>query len=239
MTTRASTITSMLVALGLLAEPLQAQDKSPLDDPYVALKVTLGISGSMDAKTDSVTVAGVTVNSSNGVTVKNDLELSYGLAAQYMLPLHHYFTLGGLLGVMSWQSNAGNSANADRNLGLDIAVVPQGRLPVTRTVELYLALPLGLTLDYWNAVESSASVGGIAMASRNADPALGLCVSLLVGVRALVSDGFGLFTEFGYTHRRFTHRVNLSTSVGGVALSSSVDSHLSLGQVAWNLGVFF
>jgi hypothetical protein len=229
--------------LALLTTPLRAQepDKSTLDRSYVALKVTLGIGGSRIVRSDTASVGGITVNVSDSVKRSDKLDLSYGLAGQYMVPLHRYFALGGLLGVMSWRSSSANS-NASRNLGFDIAVVPQARLPVTNTVELYIALPLGLTLDKWNEVESSTSIGNgqIANVALQSDTALGFTVSLLAGARLALLDGFGLFTEVGFAHRQFSHELTLTASAIGISLpASKVNADVTLDQFAWNVGVFF
>jgi opacity protein-like surface antigen len=229
--------------LALLTTPLRAQerDKSPLDSSYVALKVTLGIGGSRIVRSDAANFGGVTVNVSDAVKQNDKLEVSYGLAAQYMMSLHRYFALGALLGVMSWQSTNANS-DASRNLGFDIALVPQGRLPVTNTVELYIALPLGLTLDKWNEVESSTSIGNgqIAGVALQSNTAVGFTVSLLAGARVALLDGFGLFTEVGFAHRQFSHELTLSGSALGVSLpTTKVNADITLDQFAWNIGAFF
>lgn len=239
MTNRSSLMVCAAAGLALLTSPVCAQDKSALDKSYVAIKATFGIGGSRIVESDAVSFGGVNVNVNDAARRKDNLDLSYGIAAQYMVPLHRYFALGGLLGVLSWQSKNASSS-ASRNLGLDIAVVPQGRLPITNTVELYVALPVGLTLDWWNEVENSASVGTLASAKVEADTAVGFTVSLLAGARFALVDNFGLFTELGFMHRQFSHEVTLSAAAVGINFGSvKANADMTLDQFAWNIGAFF
>jgi hypothetical protein len=241
MTSRFLLIAWAAVGAVLFTMPAAAQEKSPLDRSYVAIKATLGIGGSRTVESDAVSFGGVNVSLTDSATVRRSdkLDLSYGLAAQYMVPLHRYFALGGLLGVLSWQSKNA-SEQASRNLGLDIAVVPQGKLPVTKTVELYVALPIGLTFNWWNEVEASASVGALASAKVEANTAVGFTVSLLAGARLALVDNFGLFTELGFTHRQFSHDVTLTAAAVGINFGGvKANANLTLDQFAWNIGVFF
>src|ERR1043166_4004250 len=79
-----------------------AQD---VDDPYFAAKLLLGVGGEGEIEIDGVPGEG-----------EGDLELTYGAALQYQNPLHDYFSLGGQLALRSWQSEAGEDTNSDRNL---------------------------------------------------------------------------------------------------------------------------
>ena len=248
----------LLAALGvsLLTTPSYAQDSATLDRNYLALKLMLGLGGSGSVETDSVSFGNVNVTVGNPGKNSAKLLPSYGLAAQYMLALHRYFALGGQLGLMTWKtggesaclaSNAGTCAvtvngnsNASRNLDLDLDVVPQGRLPISNTFELYLSLPIGLTLDFWNQPEASTSITGIASADVKTNTALGFNVSLLAGARFALAEHFGLFTEVGFTHRQFSHEVTTTGSLVGIAIpSAKANAHLTLDQFAWNIGAFF
>jgi hypothetical protein len=200
-----------------------------LDDPYLAAKVTLGIGGSVSATTDTP---------GDDATSTSDLEPSFGVAVQYMAPLHRYFTLGGLLGVSTWQSKAGSDADSDRNIAVDLAVVPQLRFALDRELELYISVPVGITLDFLNAVYAEGG-NSVAAAKIDADPALGLVISPMVGLRWLVTRHVGLFTEVSLIHRQFTHAVKGSVSVVGIGASTSVDVAFALNQFAWNIGVTF
>lgn len=236
---RSSLFTTAALGVALLAAPLHAQDSATLDHNYIALKATLGIGGSRSLESDAVTVGPVNVNISDSIGSTSKLQVSYGLTGQYMVPLHRFFVLGGLLGVMSWKSTAASN-DADRNLAFDLDVVPQGRLPLTNAFELYLSLPVGLTLDAWNEVESSATVGMLASYKVESDTAVGFNISLLAGARYALTESFGVFTEIGFTHRQFAHEVTLSATAVGLNLGSAkANADLTLDQFAWNIGAFF
>ncbi|HEY2736144.1 MAG TPA: hypothetical protein VGI70_19235, partial [Polyangiales bacterium] len=164
---------------------------------------------------------------------------SYGLAAQYMVPVHRYFVIGGLLGITSWQSASGSDNDASRDLALDLAVVPQGRIGILQNLELYLSVPIGLTFDWLNEVASSTSVAGIATGKIDANTAVGLMVSILIGARLALFDNFGLFTEIGWIHRSFSHDIRGSGSIFGAGGSGTVNADISLNEFAWNLGAYF
>lgn len=222
--------TVWVAAVVLWTLPARAQESQRRDDPYFALKLMLGLGGTVSTGGANVTVAGATI-SGNG-SASDNLRPTFGGGVQYMHPLHRYFALGGVLAAQSWQSRAGDDANASRNLMFDLSIVPQGRLPISDSIELYLALPIGLSLDAWN--EASVSAAGVTV---NADHALGLNLSLLAGARFALSKSVGLLLELGYTMHSFSHDVHVQIpNVLGVTVAS-VD--LTLEQVALNFGVFF
>lgn len=208
-------------AFSCLIASAQVARADSLDEGYFGAKLMLGIGGKAKLET---TVAGVT---GSGDT---DLDPSYGGALEYMYPLHQYFVLGGMASLASWQTGTGNDNNADRNLLLDIDVVPQLRYPVTDSIELSLGVPLGLTLDFWGG--NGASVGNVASADVNTG--VGFNIGALAGIRVVLVDGFGILAELGYQLHSFTHEAQ-ATVLGNTA---SQDLDLSLGQFVVNLGVF-
>jgi hypothetical protein len=228
---RLRTSTAVWVAvLALWALPARAQEPQPRDDPYFALKLMLGLGGST-SRGANINVNGATLNGVNGAASDN-LRPTFGGGVQYMHPLHRYFALGGVFAIQSWQSRGGDTANASRNLMFDLSVAPQGRLPIGDSVELYLALPLGLSFDFWNEV--SVAAAGV---SVKADPALGFNLSLLAGARVALSKSVGLLAELGYTMHSFSHDVHVD--VPNVISVDAASIDLTLEQLALNFGVFF
>lgn len=203
---------------GLWAAPADAQENS-LERSYFAAKVMLGLGGEVEFDT------GV-------ASVDDDLELSWGAGLQYMARLHRHFALGGLLGFQSWQSDARDDADLDRNLLFDLAVVPQGVLPVGRDLELYAAFGIGLSLD--SIGDDEIAVGGAAV-SAEIDTAVGLALLPVLGIRFAVSRDVGLLAELGYSLHSYEHEAE--GAVGG--LGGSADFDLELGQFALNFGVTF
>jgi hypothetical protein len=217
-----------LLALGAL--PAQAQESQSRDDPYFALKLMLGLAGSASGGA-SINVNGATLNGANGAANDN-LRPTFGGGVQYMHPLHRYFALGGVFAIQSWQSRGGDNANASRNLMFDLSVAPQGRLPIGDSVELYVALPFGLSLDYWNEVAVSTAAVTI-----KTDPALGFNLSLLAGARFALSKSAGLLLELGYTMHSFSHDVHVE--VPNVISVNAASIDFTLEQLALNFGAYF
>jgi hypothetical protein len=244
MISRSWTTLCTALILSCLASPLRAEDK-PLDDSYIAIKVTLGIAGSASLKSDSISIGGIAATADQAVKRSDDLEVSYGLAAQYMVPVHQYFVIGGLLGITSWQSSGSwtikdrGNVDANRNIAVDIAAVPEGRIALMKNLELYLAVPVGLTIDWLNELDNSASVGGLAGAKVEGNTAVGFMISVLLGVRLAVANNFGFFTELGYIHRQFSHEVTGGVSVGTNGISAKANADIATGQFALNIGAYF
>jgi hypothetical protein len=206
-----------LFAVAVGAAPARAQ-RSDMEESYFAGKLMLGVGG--EAELD--TAIG---------DFEDDLELSWGAGFMYMARLHRHFALGGLFAFQSWQGDAREDADLDRNLLFDLAVVPQGVLPVSDDLELYVALGLGLSLDMIG--DDEIVVGGVSVAE--VDSAFGLAVLPVLGLRFAVSRDVGLIAELGYSLHSYEHEA--SGGVGGFGASTEFD--LSLGQVALNFGVSF
>jgi hypothetical protein len=218
-----------------LTTVVHADSDDALRGNYVAIKVTLGIGGSSELDSDSVSVPalGASFDVRDASGWNDDLELSYGLAAQYMWDLHRYFALGGLFGVLSWRSEVDDGVDADRNIGFDLAIVPQGRLPLTDAIELYVSVPIGVTLDLFNQADRQALNGNFKL---EGDSAIGFALSALLGARFAITRGFGLLAEFGYSYRTFGHEI---TVIAGGSTLAKINGDISLGQFALNVGAWF
>jgi hypothetical protein len=201
-----------LAAFACLAwapDAAQAQRNRDKGDSYVALKLMLGLGGEADVG-----------------PLESDLKLTWGGGIAYMHPLHRYFALGGQFAVQSWQTEAGDDLNFDRNLYTDLALVPQGKLPLDG-FELYVSVPLGLSVSFPG--EDRFSFGSV-MVSQ-VDPALGFTIGVLFGARVVLDGGVGLLAEFGYTAHSYEHEVTI--------LGVSTDWDYDLGQFALHFGVSF
>jgi hypothetical protein len=184
-----------------------------VDDGYFAAKLMLGVAGEADVELDGLPGS-----------LESDLELTYGAGVQYQHPLHEHFSLGGQVSLRSWQTEAGDAANADRNLLLDIDLVPAARIALEHDAELYLAVPVGLALDFWGEDDFGGDAAEVGTG-------IGLNVAFMLGARFALSDGFGLLGELGYELHSFTHEVTVA--------NVSADADVSMGQLAINLGAFF
>jgi hypothetical protein len=140
-----------------------------------------------------------------------------------MSPLHQYFALGGQLIVASWAPEYPEEADVDRNSYIDLSLVPQLKVAVSNSVELYASLPLGLTFDFFGENE----FGGAEI-----ETGFGFNLALMLGARFAIGDSWGLLAELGYTYHSFTH----GTSAGD---EEGPDIDVSLGQIGLNLGAWF
>ncbi|MDH5674495.1 MAG: hypothetical protein OEZ06_20375 [Myxococcales bacterium] len=217
-------------AAALLWAPGDAQaQRSRAPDNYGAVTLLLGFGGEAEYDSQNVNV---------NVQGQSDLEASLGLGGRYMAPLHKHFALGGALGFLSWQTNARDNNNLDRSSLLDLSLVPAGVLPVGRDLELYLSLPLGLTLGFGNE-EAAASAGGVTMATVETDPGVGLNLGLMFGLRVPVSGSIGFLGELGFSYHAFSQDVTSRITVLGNTTSTTAEVDVSMGQLAMNLGIFF
>lgn len=211
-----------------------AQRASALDDPYIAAKLTLGLGGSVTASTEGRL---------GTASVDRSLGTSFGIAGQYLYPLHEYFAIGGLFGLQSWRSTA--DGDGGRNLVFDLAVLPQGKYElIANLLELNVTIPIGLALDMWNEIDArnqlaGPAIGGIAGGSFEGNTALGFVFGILVGARYQLVDDVGLLAELGYIHRTVGHTITASGGAGGVVIEQDADVTLSWGQFALNLGAYF
>lgn len=220
-----------------LAHSARAQQHTKLDDPYIAAKLQLGLGGSVDSTVTS---------NDRSVSQSSDLSVSFGLAGQYVYPLHPYFALGGALGFLSWRSSSGGSSDGGRNFLFDLAVVPQGKYALLDNLELYVSVPVGLGLDFLNEVNSRntiflPAIGAAAGSQVEGNTALGFVIGVLLGARFQVMPSFGLLAELGYMYRTFGHTVKTSVGSGSglVSVSGETDVSVSFGQFALNLGAYF
>jgi hypothetical protein len=202
-----------LVALS--TAPALAQERR-LEKSYFAVELMLGLGGEADIEPSLA-------------SGEDDMLPSWGAGLQYTHRLHRHFALGALLGFQSWQTEGLDETNVDRSVLFDFALVPAGVFPLSRDVELYLALRLGLSMDFLGADEALSDISGQV---AEIDPAVGPVVAPLIGVRFALSDDFGVLAELGYALHWYEHEA----SVSGLG---SYEFELSLAQIALNLGVFF
>lgn len=202
------------------------REREWLDANHLDIKLQLGFGGALDATVDTGLAE---------VTGSADLDVSVGLAAQYLVPVHRYFAIGGLAGFLTWQSEAGSS----RNVAFDLAALPEGKFAVLRDLELYVAMPIGLSIDVLNEVERGNTVlfpGGSVAANISGGAAPGFVIGGLFGVRYQIARKFGLLGELGFMYRTFGHTI--SGDVNGRS-QDLFDVSVSFTQFVMNFGVYF
>jgi hypothetical protein len=226
------------LALGTVASA-HAQEHSPaLDDPYFGVELMLGFAGKVSIEAGSVEIGDATVTASNADSEDFDAEVGIGGGIRYMHPLHRYFALGARIAVQTWRSDS--NADTGRNVAFDLSLIPQGRVPLSRTVELYLAVPIGLTLDLLNEIDAAVNFPNLMTgASVDADPGFGWNLAFMFGSRFAVSRDVGLFAEIGYALHSVSHDVHSRLEVVGGAGEVVASFDVLWSQVALNVGVSF
>ncbi|HET8935932.1 MAG TPA: hypothetical protein VFN67_20935 [Polyangiales bacterium] len=207
--------------------------QTALIDPYFAAKLTLGIGGSATSSFES---------GSRTYSEDTSLQVSVGVAGQYLYPLHEYFSLGGMLGIQTWRSTG--EGDGGRNVVFDLAVLPQGKyVLIPNQLEVNVTIPIGLALDMLNEIDAMNSLGraagGAAGGTIEGNTALGLVVGGLVGARYQVLDSFGLLLELGYLFHTVGHTITASAGGNVVNVSQEADVTISWGQFALNVGAYF
>ncbi|HKP64770.1 MAG TPA: hypothetical protein VJV78_48880 [Polyangiales bacterium] len=222
-----------------------AQTTPKLPEAYVSVKGGLAPVGSLNADTEGASLG----MGDDGMPIEfpshqgeSALNVAFAAEVGYLFSLHPYLALGPALGVHTWQSNAGKSAGEGGSTGLDLSLVPQARLPLSDTFELYVSLPLGMTLsllgEYKVWVEQPNHDWGTA---NDVDPTYGWSFGAYVGARLLIEGNFGVLTELGYQRYAFTHRVEFQVleSKDMMGTGTTLDLALVTQQLRWNVGVFF
>jgi hypothetical protein len=211
-----------------------AQRATDLDEPYIAAKLTLGFGGSVTSTYEGRL---------GRVETDRDLQVSFGLAGQYIYPLHQYFAVGGLFGFQTWRSTG--NGDAGRNLVFDLAVLPQGKYElIANVLELNVTIPIGLALDMLNEVDARnqlvlPAIGAAAGGSFEGNTALGFVFGFLVGARYQLVEDVGLLAEVGYLYRTVGHTITATAGGAGVTFETDADVSLGWGQFALNLGAYF
>jgi hypothetical protein len=226
---------ALVVLLGSVGGASAQMRDRYLDDPYIAAKLTLGFGGSATMSTER---GNVTYEASQS------LGASFGLAGQYLYPLHPYFSIGGLFGFQSWRTTG--DGDGGRNLVFDLAVLPQGRyVLLPGRLELNATLPIGLALDMLNEYDSrnaflARATGAVASGMLEGNTAVGLVVGFLLGARYQLLESVGLLAEMGYIFRTVGHTLTPSVAVDGLArIDESVDIGVSWGQFVMSFGAYF
>lgn len=148
----------MGLSLSLLPPRSRADDTPVLERSYVVVQIGVGIAGKRSGKQVDFSTPNL-ARLEHPIRAEDTLLPAYTLEIRYILPLHRYFSVGALIDVLSWHSSGGSINHTSRNFGVDLGVVPQGRLPITTRWELFLAVPVGLALDFWNEASMRGVIG--------------------------------------------------------------------------------
>jgi hypothetical protein len=238
----------VVVATGLsLSSRVDAQSEPQLPQQYLSVKLGLSVAGSLSASSDAVTLKhdeGEPAVTVAPVDSKGDLQSpSFAAEVDYIFALHRYFGLGALLGFQTWHSKpAADLLKEGGSYGFDAGAVLQPRLPIGSNFELYLSIPLSLTLSLLNEYKTWTELPhGTQGTAESVGPTFGLGLGVLVGARYALGSHFGLLLELGYQRYMFTHTVQfqISEEVDHDGSGTGLGLNLVTQQFRINAGVFF
>jgi hypothetical protein len=244
----------VFVVLSLVSMPRLgvAQSDTSLPEQYLAIKGSLAFVGSVGVHTDAHTLEKGDDDAQIQVAALEDSSAltTPGLGAEidYLFSAHRLLAVGGLFGMHTWHSKQADSNGEGTNFGFEVGVVIQPRLPLSSKFELYISLPITLTLSILNEYKTWTELrhfdpmtGDPQGTADDVDPNYGYGLGALLGARYAISGSFGVLTELGYQRFAFTHDVDFKISVAldkmgsGAELGVAAVTH----QFRWNVGVFF
>ena len=220
-----------------------AQTSPTLPPAYAAVKGGLAPLGGLSADHEGASFG----DSNAGMPIVLDaaqgesgLNVSFAAEFSYLFSLHEFFALGPAIGMHTWQSEKAEAAGEGVSIGLDLSIVPQARLPLSEGFEVYVSLPLGITLSLLNEYTTWVQDPMVGVA-EDVDPTYGWSFGAYLGVRWAIHGSFGVLTEIGYQRYAFTHGVEfqVNESLDMVGIGDTVSLGLVTQQLRWNVGVFF
>ncbi|MBI5487523.1 MAG: hypothetical protein HY905_09335 [Deltaproteobacteria bacterium] len=160
----------------------------------------------------------------NGV----DLEATGGFGVGVDYSVWDYIDVGGRFGFLWVATEPMDRANIDRNADIDIDALIKGQYPFfDGQMEVYLAMPIGLTIGVLSDEAEQAAFG-----TGDYDTPVGMNVGLFAGYSYAFLAYLGAFVEFGWQLHW------LKTNVpGGPTGDAKYES--TYNQVGLNFGVFF
>jgi hypothetical protein len=199
------------VAVAAFPHDALAQDLENETDGYIAGKLAVAFGGAVQVEVQGMDGGG------------DDMEASYGINIPYTYALHDWFALGTQLALQSWTTSDLESLDIDRSVLVDIALVPQGKTAVSKGLELYVSMPVGVTFDFFSEAR---------FAGGEVSGGLGFNLGLFLGMRVALAERWGLLGELGYSYHQFSHSLKYPM------LDQDIDLDIGFGQFGVNLGAY-
>ncbi len=174
----------------------------------------VGFAGDIDTET---------VQAGQTAKEEGELEAMFGFAPFIEYRVVKYFSVGAMIGVNFWESEAMDANDIDRNIWVDFDVVLKGHVPIPRyKLDAYLALPVGFTLSVPSEDTEDLYNGKF-------EEGLGANVSVLAGLSYRIWKKLDVYLELGY---QFHYAKHDWTVVGGQQNKVEIEAH----QMALNFG---
>ena len=204
----------------------------PRTRPWVvALVPTLGMAGSIE---ETVTLDG---QSASG---KDDLLVSPGVALKVERAVFDYLSLGLSVGASFYRTETAETNDIGYDTTLRIDAVVRGHMPIGWRGEVYLAIPVGVSVLFSSEDWAPAFV---AASKQSPDvpelrevvlgTGVGFNVSVMVGTQWLIVGPFAMFFELGWVHESVTYDQHYET-VDGATADSETEARTS--QFGMNFG---
>ncbi len=235
-----------------------AQSDAELPQSYAVLKLGAGLLGSVGVQNDERVLANDPARNRIRIPMQDAssaLGTSFAGEAQYVFGIHEHFAFGGLLGAHTWHSDKAASLNESANFAFDVGVAAQARIPISARFELYVAVPVALTLSILNEYKTWTELSFPPVTSNDDDeprlvqlgearsvpPTFGFGIGIHAGARFAISGDFGLLAEVGYQRYAFTHRVQFYVSelVDEMGVGTALSVNFATDQLRLMVGAFF
>lgn len=237
----------VVVAIGLgMSSPGSAQSEPQLPRQYLAVKLGLSIGGSLAAHIDASTLKHSKVDAPfvlPAIDRDSRLKSASPLAEiDYLFAAYRHLALGPLLGLHSWRSETGEALGEATSLGFDVGLIVQPRLPLGPRFELYLSIPLSLTLSILNEYKAWTELQYLNKGNaERVDPAYGWGIGAVLGARYALTSSVGVLLELGWQRYAVTHDVQFRSTdtPDDTGSGATLGLELATSQFRVNAGVYF
>ena len=128
-----------------------------------------------------------------------DMEMTQGVGAEFAYAVQENVLVGGRLSLNWVNTDELDDQDIDPSRLLNIDVVPRGRLPLSGApIDLYLAVPVGLTVNFPNDDLDS----DFFLAETEFGTGVSWNLSVLGGATYWFGSSVGIFAEAGWYHQR-------------------------------------
>lgn len=133
-----------------------------------------------------------------------DMETTNGFGAQWSYGILKNVTVGGRATLNWFSTDSWADQDIDRSMLLNIDVVPRGRYPLSGVpLELHLAVPVGVTLNFPNdELDQDLDFGPIDVGEVEYATGVSWNLSVLGGATYWITSTFGAFVEGGFYHQK-------------------------------------
>ena len=195
-------IVALATLVGCLLLPVrgfaQSRPAAGAGDSRVTVFVKGGFGGELDGEIREVDDEGEEPSEPNELD-DADMEMTQGLGAEFAHAVQENVLVGGRLSLNWVNTDPLDDDDIDRSMLLNVDIVPRGRLPLSGVpIDLYLAVPVGLTVNFPNDdLDADFFLGETEFGTG-----VSWNLSVLGGATYWFGSSVGIFAETGWYHQR-------------------------------------